>query len=143
MSLENRKKIITISILAIILLALIIVYVAVVLPLTKTDTSNKTDPPFVAEGEGLYNNSMVTIYPQLDKSSIEYLEVTNEHGTYAFHMYYDSTMEAEEMRLKSFEGIDYDEYKAFTVQFTPESCDAGNTANPLYEKFFALMRKEK
>lgn len=43
----------------------------------------------------------------------------------------------------SCEGIDYDEYQAFTVQFTPESCDAGNVKNPLYEKFFDLMKKEK
>ncbi|MBE7086283.1 MAG: carbamoyl phosphate synthase small subunit [Clostridiales bacterium] len=40
------------------------------------------------------------------------------------------------------EGIDYDEYKAFTIQFTPESCSAGNTENPLYKKFFQLMKKE-
>ncbi len=109
MSRENRKKIITISILALVLLALILVYVFVVLPLTYEDESKPSEPPFVAEGEGLYNNSMVTIYPQLDKTKIEYLEITNEHGTYAFHKYYDSTMEAEEMRLKNFEGIDYDE----------------------------------
>ena len=109
MSQENKKKIITISILAVILLALILVYVFVVIPLTRQETPDPVEPPFVAEGEGLYNNSMVTIYPQLDKSAIDYLEITNKHGTYAFHKYYDSTMEAEEMRLKSFEGIDYDE----------------------------------
>ena len=40
------------------------------------------------------------------------------------------------------EGIDYDEYKAFTIQFAPESCSAGNTENPLYKKFFQLMKKE-
>lgn len=109
MSQENRKKIITISILAVILLALILVYVFVVIPLTQPDEGEPSSPPFVAEGEGLYNNSMITIYPQLDKTVINYLEITNEHGTYAFHKYYDSTMEVEEMRLKGYEGIDYDE----------------------------------
>lgn len=42
----------------------------------------------------------------------------------------------------SCEGIDYDEYDAFTVQFVPEACSIGNPENPLYKKFFALMKKE-
>ncbi len=42
----------------------------------------------------------------------------------------------------SCEGIDYDDVNAFTVQFTPECCSLGNTENPLYKKFFALMKKE-
>ena len=41
------------------------------------------------------------------------------------------------------EGIDYDEWNAFTVQFAPASCGNGNVENPLYKKFFALMKKEK
>ncbi len=43
----------------------------------------------------------------------------------------------------SCEGIDYEELKAFTVQFTPECCGVGGVENPLYNKFFALMEKEK
>ncbi len=42
----------------------------------------------------------------------------------------------------SCEGVDYPTMKAFTVQFAPECCDLGNEKNPLYEKFFALMKKE-
>ena len=42
----------------------------------------------------------------------------------------------------SCEGIDYEAYDAFTVQFTPESCAVGTQENPLYEKFFKLMKKE-
>ncbi len=42
----------------------------------------------------------------------------------------------------SCEGIDYDNYDAFTVQFAPEACSIGNPVNPLYKKFFALMKKE-
>ena len=42
----------------------------------------------------------------------------------------------------SCEGIDYDQLNAFTVQFTPESCDIGMPENPLYKKFFAMMEKE-
>ncbi len=43
----------------------------------------------------------------------------------------------------SCEGIDYPAYNAFTVQFDPEACSIGNPENPLYKKFFALMKKEK
>ncbi len=43
----------------------------------------------------------------------------------------------------SCEGIEYAEQKAFTTQFVPESCTDFGKENPLYEKFFALMRKEK
>lgn len=43
----------------------------------------------------------------------------------------------------SCEGVDYDDIDAFTVQFAPECCDFGNEENPLYKKFFALMKKEK
>ena len=42
----------------------------------------------------------------------------------------------------SCEGIDYDAYDAFTVQFAPECCSIGNPENPLYKKFFSLMKKE-
>ena len=109
MSQEKKKKIITISILAVILLALILVYFFVIIPLTYEDEPDPVKPPDIVEGEGLYNNTLVTIYPQLDKTNIEYIEINNKYGKYAFHKYYDSTMEAEEMRLKDYEGVDYDE----------------------------------
>ena len=43
----------------------------------------------------------------------------------------------------SCEGIEYPDYKAFTVQFTPEACEIGVTENPLYKKFFEMIEKEK
>ena len=43
----------------------------------------------------------------------------------------------------SCEGIEYEGLKAFTVQFAPEAYSIGNPTNPLYDKFFALMEKEK
>ena len=43
----------------------------------------------------------------------------------------------------SCEGIDYPDYKAFSVQFAPVACSIGNPENPLYKKFFTLMKKEK
>lgn len=41
------------------------------------------------------------------------------------------------------EGVDYPTYRAFGVQFSPEACDNGNAENPLYKKFFLMMKKEK
>lgn len=43
----------------------------------------------------------------------------------------------------SCEGIDYDELNAFTTQFSPDCCGVGYEENPLYDKFFAMMDKEK
>lgn len=108
MSRENRKKIITISILACVLIALVFVYIFVVLPLTEEEAPPAA-PPLTAPGEGLYNNTMVTVYPELDKTKIEYIEISNKDGTYAFHKYYDTSMQAEELRIKGHEKIDYDD----------------------------------
>ncbi len=41
------------------------------------------------------------------------------------------------------EGIVYEEWKAFTTQFAPESCNDFRGGKPVLEKFFTLMRKEK
>ncbi len=105
MSTEGKKKIILIAALFLVLIALILVYIFVVLPLMEEEPEPVTPPPYVAPGEGLYNNTMITIYPQLDKQSINYLEIKNKHGSYAFHKYYDSSMEQEEMRLLGHEGV--------------------------------------
>lgn len=43
----------------------------------------------------------------------------------------------------SCEGIDYKDEKAFGVQFSPVACSIGNPENPLYKKFFMMMKKEK
>ena len=40
------------------------------------------------------------------------------------------------------EGVEYDEYKAFGVQFAPDSCGTTGEENPVYAKFFKLMTKE-
>ena len=41
------------------------------------------------------------------------------------------------------EGIAYEDLKAFTTQFAPESCNDFCGGKPILEKFFTLMRKEK
>ena len=43
----------------------------------------------------------------------------------------------------SCEGIEYNDLKAITLQFTPDCCDIGNEENPIYTKFFSMMEKEK
>lgn len=43
----------------------------------------------------------------------------------------------------SCEGIEYKDLNAFTTQFAPESCNDFCGGKPLFEKFFALMKKEK
>ena len=43
----------------------------------------------------------------------------------------------------SCEGIDYDAYKAFSVQFNPESCSGALEANILYEKFLKNMEDKR
>lgn len=109
MSGVQRKKIIIISALALLLVALICVYFFVVLPLLEDDTDDTDAPPYVAPGEGLYGGTMVTVYPEIDKTTIEYVEITNASGTFAFHKYFDSSMKVEEMRIKGHEKINHDE----------------------------------
>ncbi len=43
----------------------------------------------------------------------------------------------------SCEGIDYQNSKAFGVQFSPVACSIGNPENPLFKKFYMMMKKEK
>ena len=42
----------------------------------------------------------------------------------------------------SCEGIVYEDLRALTVQFAPDSFGVGHTENPLYKKFFTFMKKE-
>jgi carbamoyl-phosphate synthase small subunit len=43
----------------------------------------------------------------------------------------------------SCEGIDYEAYKAFSVQFNPESCSNALETNILYEKFLKNMEDKR
>ena len=70
MSHEFKKTVIKISLLAVLLIALILVLVLVVIPILRNDGGTTYTPPYVAEGEGLDGNKLITIYPQLDKQKI-------------------------------------------------------------------------
>ena len=122
MSKESKKKIIFLVIAAAILVALACVYFLVIAPsntlpdgqnqngTNQTGQNQATTPPEIVEGEGIYGGTMVTVYPELDKTKIEYLEINNENGTYAFHKYYDGTfMEAEDMRILGHEKLNFDQ----------------------------------
>ena len=109
MSGAQKKKIIIISALALLLVALVCVYLFAVLPLLEEDTDNADELPEIAPGEGIYGGSMVTVYPEIDKTTIEYIEITNANGSFAFHKYFDSSMKVEEMRIKGHEKINHDE----------------------------------
>lgn len=133
MSREVKKTIIKISVLALLLVALIVALVFVIDFLSDDGTQTK-EPPYVAPGEGLYNNTMVTVYPQLDKQSINYVQIKNEHGEYAFHKFYDSTfgMSGEEMRFVGHEAIEYNQsmYSVLIAYiYLPVSYGSDTTAN--------------
>lgn len=110
MSTGMKKKIIIVSLLALILVALILVYVFVIIPLTKED-EKVTEPPTIVEGEGLYLNRLVTIYPEVAETDVTYIEINNSNGSYAFHKYYGEGMDKEEMRFVGYEKLDFDESK--------------------------------
>ena len=104
---QKEKSLILILSLVVLFIALVLVYIFLVSPLLKEEIS-ETKPPEIVDGEGLYLNTMVTIYPEIATNEVTYIEVTNETGTYTFHRYYDSTFEKEEMRIKGHERVEYD-----------------------------------
>lgn len=106
-----KKRIIIISALALFLIALVCVYFFVIIPLTEEEPDEGNAPPTIAEGEGIYGGSMITMYPEIDIAAIESVEISNKSGTYAFHKYFDSSMTVEEMRIKGHEKINHDESK--------------------------------
>ncbi len=101
-------KIVVLAIVAVLLAAALIVVWFVVLPALEEE-NKPSEPIYVAPGEGLYLNTMITVYPEINKQDITYLEIKNPSGSYAFHMYYDREMgmENEEMRFVGHEAIDY------------------------------------
>ncbi len=72
------------------------------------------------------------VYISTQNHGYEVVSNTVKQGTIKFVNVNDNTCE----------GIDYDNFKAFTVQFAPECCDIGMPENPLYKKFFTMMEKE-
>ena len=103
-------KILILALVAILLVAALIVVLYVVLPALE-EQEPVEEPIYVAPGEGLYLNTMITVYPEIDKKDITYLEINNPSGTYAFHMFYDREMgmESEEMRFVGHEAIDFNQ----------------------------------
>ena len=114
MNRDMKKKVTIVSILAAVLVALVLLYVFVLVPLVNGDLggvsqSSVVEPPEIYDGEGLYLDRMVTVYPEVNKNDITYISVSNAGGTYAFRKYYTTGMEGEEMRFVGSEGLEYDE----------------------------------
>ena len=79
-----KKKKITVIVLSCLLLALIPIYFFVIAPLVNGDGSDDDEPPYVAEGEGLYYGKTLMMYPEIEVNNLISLTVNNENGTVSF-----------------------------------------------------------
>ncbi len=87
----------------VLLIAVIIAYFAVVLPMTATDDT--ADVPLeTEEGEDI-SGSRYYIFPKLDRDSISVIDVSNEAGGYTFYKASDGNF-----YIDGLENLKYDEY---------------------------------
>ena len=80
----KRSEIITLSTLGAIALIVILLYCFVFAPMLFE--KNEAKPPEIRDGEGIYLNSFVTLYPEIPSDDIISIDVENEHGGYGFYM---------------------------------------------------------
>lgn len=106
---KSKKSIITISMLLAVLIALILVFALVVLPLLNEDGEELT-PPDVMDGEGLWLDYYLTMYPEIDEDDIRRIDVKNEHGEYAFVRTWDIDEGKYKMKLEGLERVTFDAY---------------------------------
>ncbi len=102
----KRKEIITLSTLGAIALAVILLYCFVFAPMLFERAEHK--PPEIREGEGIYLNTYVTLYPEISSSDILSIDVENEHGSYGFYMTTDKNGN-KQMLIKDYESLNYTE----------------------------------
>jgi len=90
---------------------LLVVYFTVVAPLLVEEEA-ETVPLETVEGEDVGANDRYMIFPQVERSSIQSVEVHNEFGSYTF--YRDAS---DNFQLKGFEGMAYDQelFSSFVV----------------------------
>lgn len=86
-------------------------YFIVVAPLLEEEPV-ETTPLETVEGEAVGANNRYLIFPQVERSSIQSVEVHNEYGSYTF--YRDSS---DNFQLKGYEGMSYDQelFSSFVV----------------------------
>ena len=102
----KRSEIITLSTLGGIALAVILLYCFVFAPMLFT--SNEPNLPEIREGEGIYLNAYVTLYPEISSGDIISIDVENEHGGYGFYMTEDKNGN-KQMVIRNYESLNYTE----------------------------------
>ncbi len=94
---REKKQTRSLIIAAAVFAALLIVYLAVVLPLMKDD--GVTAPPELLEGEALGPNNRIMMFPQITRADIKEIEVSNEHGDFTL------VKDGEAFKIKGFEDV--------------------------------------
>ena len=90
---------------------LTVLYFTVVQPMLVEDPV-ETEPLETVEGEAVGTNNRYLIFPQVERSGIQSVEVHNEFGSYTF--YRDAS---DAFQLKGYEGMQYDQelFASFVV----------------------------
>ena len=102
----KRSQIITLSTLGAIALAVILLYCFVFAPMLFEE--RQIVLPEIREGEGIYLNTYVTLYPEVSSGDILSIDVENEHGGYGFYMTEDKNGN-KQMVIRNYEGLNYTE----------------------------------
>lgn len=79
-----KKKIISLSVLGGILLLLVILYFAVISPLTAP-APTKEEVPTLLEGEALGPNNRILLFPAIEKADVDKIHVHNPSSDYTFY----------------------------------------------------------
>ncbi|MBE6569410.1 MAG: DUF4340 domain-containing protein [Ruminococcaceae bacterium] len=114
MKIKQQK--ITAIVLGILFVALVIVYFTVIAPMISGEEA-ETEPLETVEGEVISSNNRYLMFPKVERSGIQAIEVHNEHGSFTF--YRDAS---DNFQLSGFEGMTYNQelFASFVVT-------AGNT----------------
>ena len=96
---KKKKRIILFSALAGIVVALVIVYFTVILPLTKEEEKPFVEPT-VEEGEGKFYG-LLTMYPQIEYNNVNSISIKNQSGEFKL---VNQMNEVTGLRRLSFEG---------------------------------------
>lgn len=82
---------------------LLVVYFAVIRPLTKTEETKETQPLETLPGEAAGINGRYLMFPQVERKGMQSILVENEYGTYEF--YRDANGD---FQIRGFEGTAFD-----------------------------------
>ena len=80
-----KKRIISLSVLGVLLLALVIVYFAVIAPATRPAEKEDAAPPVLLEGESLGANNRIFLYPEITKDDVNEIRIHNPLSDYTFY----------------------------------------------------------